>query len=108
MSDYYRVGRQPIGTDDIALFEFGGEIGDPIGAKLRVAGWTRVRIAVPTAILEDTQKAYPAFQVAVRRFASRYDFQGFRRGTVDIVWKPAFDGEAWQDEEPGEPVDRVV
>ncbi len=108
MSDYYRVGRQPIGTDDIALFEFGGVIGDPIGAKLRVDGWTRVRIAVPTAILNDTQKAYPAFQAAVRKFALMYDFHGFRRGPVDIVWNPGSDGQARQYDEPGEPVDRVV
>lgn len=108
MSDYYRVGRQPIGTDDIALFEFGGAIGDPIGAKLRVDGWTRVRIAVPSAIYEDDQRAYPAFQHAVRRFALRYDFQGFRHGRVDIVWRPPSDGQAWQYDEPGESVDRVV
>lgn len=107
MSDYYRVGRQPIGTDDIALFEFGGEIGDPIGAKLRVDGWTRVRIAVLRSVYDDEQ-AFLEFQAAVRRFALRYDFKGFRRGPVDIVWKPPSDGQAWQYDEQGESVDRVV
>ncbi len=108
MSDYYRIGRQPIGTDDVALFEFGGVAGDPVGASLRVGGRPRVHILLPTAVYEDDQVGYPAFQAAVRRFASRYDFQGFRHGPVDIVWKPAFDGEAWQNDEPGEPVDRAV
>ncbi len=107
MSDYYRVGRQPIGTDDIALFEFGGGIGDPIGAKLRVDGWTRVCVIVPAAISDD-QEAYATFQAAVRRFALRYDFQGFRRGPVDIVWHPSQESTERQYDGPGEPVERVI
>lgn len=108
MADYYRVGRQPIATDDLALFEFGGVLGDPIGATLRVARRARVRIVVPFSIYTDDAHGFPAFQAAVRAFALSYDFQGFRHGPVDIVWKPRSDGDAWEDDEPGEAADRVV
>jgi hypothetical protein len=108
MSDYYRVGQQPLTTDDIALFAFGGVFGDPIGAKVRVDGWTRVRIMVPQAVYDDAEDAFPAFQAAVRKLARTYDIQGFRHGPIDIVWKPVLADQEWQYDEAGEPVERVV
>jgi hypothetical protein len=107
MVDYYPVGPQATGHDLVALAEFGGEIGDPVGTALRVDGWYRVSIIRPRRSTPIGDKAYAKYQDAVRQLALTYDFVGCR-GTVDIVWKPAHGGSAKRYDVPGEPVNRLI
>ena len=108
MPTYYYVGPQPVDHEIIALADFGGDIGDPVGAALRVRGWRRVSILRPRAVDTGGPDIKAAYQHAVRDLALTYDFKSrYRRGRVDIVWDPA-EGKTKQYEEPGEPVDRVV
>lgn len=87
MIDHYPVGPQPIGNACIALSEFGGEIGDPVGAALRVDGWRRVSVLRPRSVADAGAAAIATYQDAVRELALTYQFKsGNRRGAVDIVW----------------------
>lgn len=101
----YRTVAEPLGVDVIALSEFGGELGDPIAAALKVDGWTVVQVVAPAARSEWGPEVEEKFRSQVRQIAVSHDLLG-RQGEVRLVFDPPQSSTERRDVTSGELVGR--
>ncbi len=62
--------------DTIALTGFGGKLGDPTVAEMKVDGETHVLVVAPDWHIDWDPVTAAQFQAAVRRLAATYDLRG--------------------------------
>lgn len=101
----YRTVAEFIGVDVVALSDFGGELGDPVAAAVKVDGFTVVQVVAPSVRSDWGQQMEDRFRSEVRRLAVSHDLLG-RRGQVRLVFDPPQSSAETRDEASGEPVDR--
>ncbi|MDP9471435.1 MAG: DUF4062 domain-containing protein [Chloroflexota bacterium] len=101
----YRTVARLIGVDVVALSDFGGEIGDPVAAAVKVDGWTVVQVLAPALRRSWHQNTEEHFRDEVRRLAQTHHLLG-RRGPVRLMFDPPQESTETRDEAGGEPVDR--
>jgi len=83
----YRVLTRPIGSDVIALREFGGGLGDPVAAWVKVDGRVVLRVVAPQLRSAWDVTTEEHFRQAVRRLAAAHDLLG-RSGPVTLLFDP--------------------
>lgn len=83
----YRIVAQFIGVDMVALSDFGGELGDPVAAAVRVGGSTVVQVVAPIERSDWTAKMEERFRSEVRRLAAHHELLD-RQGEVRVVFDP--------------------
>jgi hypothetical protein len=101
----YRTVAEFIGVDVVALSDFGGELGDPIAAAVKVDGWTRLQILAPSERSTWDPATEERFRNDVRRLASSHDLLE-RKGPVRLVFDPLQSSTETRDESSGEPIER--
>lgn len=101
----YRTVARPIGVDVIALSDFGGELGDPVGAAVKVGGWTVVQVLAPSGRSAWEPPTEQRFRSEVRRLAAAHHLLD-RKGEVRVVFDPPQSSSERRDETSGELVER--
>lgn len=83
----YRTLDQAIGIDVVALTAFGGSLGDPVAAWIKVDGRVVVEVLAPIVrnIWGDETEA--RFRQSVRELAAEHDLLG-RTGSVSVLFDP--------------------
>lgn len=83
----YRTIAQPIGVDIVALADFGGDLGDPVGAAIKVNRYTVVQVVAPADRENWDQSREELFREETRRLARTHPLLG-RDGSVSVVFDP--------------------
>jgi hypothetical protein len=101
----YRTVAKFIGVDVVALSGFGGELGDPVAAAVKVNGWTVVQVVAPAARSDWGPEVEEEFRAQVRRLAASHELLG-RLGEVRVVFDPPQSSAEARDVTAGELVER--
>ena len=102
---FYRTIAKPGGGNVVALSAFGGELGDPVAAEVRVDGHTALRVIAPVARRSWDAQTAAQFRSEVRRLAATHDLPD-RAGPVTVLFDPP-DADADGTGPAGEPVERA-
>ena len=101
----YRTLTRSGGRDVIALAAFGGELGDPLAAVVRVDGRVVLEVLAPVARRSWDRQTGEQFRGEVRRLAAGHGLLG-RAGAVTVLFDPLDHGADDGSWPAGEPVAR--
>jgi hypothetical protein len=101
----YRIVAKPVGLDVIALSDFGGELGDPVAAAVKVAGRTVVQVVAPSRRSAWDPQLEEQFRSQLRQLAANHHLLN-RQGEVRLIFDPSQTSMEKRDETAGELVKR--
>ena len=102
----YRVISRPIGNDIVALRQFGGGLGDPVAAWVKVDGQVVLQVVAPQLLTVWDVATEERFRKAVRELAAAHDLLG-RTGPVTLLFDPPQTGVDDGSSPLGEPIERI-